>query len=169
MTWNTPNCLTNSDELSQFFVRFCFVCKKMARYPRTFCNLPVSNRLLRFYHILSAVAAVEAPVAAAVAAAQPQQQEQYTAEVHICRALHLSRRRAGCRQGLIVHRNMPCFLAWCAVSADIIINNTIIISNCQHSLIFRAARNCEHIRDVWLASLGTVIAAWNRSGTMIPA
>ena len=28
--------------------------------------------------------------------------------------------------------------------------------------IFRPARNCEHIRNVWLATSGTVIAAWNR-------
>ena len=56
----------------------------MARNPRTFCNRPVSNRLLCFYHTLSAAAAVEAAVAAAVAAAQ--QQQQYTsAERHISR------------------------------------------------------------------------------------
>ena len=131
---------------------------------------PVSNRLLCFYHNLSAVTAVEAAVAAAVAAAQKQQQlEPYAAAtaVHICRAPHLSRRRAGCIQGFIIRRNGPCYLAWYAVSAGNIRNNTIKeqynnISNGQPSLCFRSEGNCEHIRNVWFASSGTVMAALNR-------
>ena len=85
----------------------------MARYPRTFRNSPVSNRLLRFYHTLSAVAAVET----VVAAAQQQQQEPYTAAaVHICRAPYLSWRRAGFRQACIVRRNMQ---RWAAKATEI--------------------------------------------------
>ena len=61
-----------------------------------------------------------------------------------------------------MRRNGPCSLAWCAASAGNLRNNTIILSNCQRPLCFRPARNCEHIRNVWLASSGTVIAAWNR-------
>ena len=138
-------------------------CKNLARYPRTFCDRPVSNRLLYFYHALSSVAAAEVAVAAAVAAAQQQQLEQYTAAaVHIFRAPYLSRRRAGCRQGCIVRRNGSCSLAWYAVSAGNIRNNTTIMSDGQRPLYFRPARNCEQIRNVWLAFSGTVIAAWNR-------
>ena len=124
---------------------------------------PVSNRLLCFYQTISEVVSVEGAVAAAVAAAQQQQLEQHTAApaAHICRASHLSRRRAGCRQGCIMHRNGPCSLAWYAVSARNIMNNTIIIYNDPRTLYFCPKRNCEQIRDVWLASSGTVVAAWN--------
>ena len=141
--------------MTNFYILFLFFVLFVKKWPAT---RPVSTRLLCFYHTLSAVAAVEA----AVAAAQQQQRvEQYTtaAAVHICRAPYLSRRRAGCRQGCIMRRNGPCYLAWYAVSAGNIRNNTIIISNGQHILNFRPARNCEHIRNVWLASSGTVIAA----------
>ena len=41
-------------------------------------------------------------------------------------------------------------------------NNTTVTSNGQSPVYFRPARNCQHIRNVWFASSGTVIAAWNR-------
>ena len=56
----------------------------------------------------------------------------------------------------------PYHLAWYAVSAGSIGNNKIIISNSQSTVYFRPARSCEHIRNVWFASSGTVVAAWNR-------
>ena len=147
--------------LINFYNSLLYVfCKKMARYHRA-----VSNHLLCVYHTLSAIAAVEAAVAAAVAVAQQQQQqpEQYTAAaVHICRATYLSWRRAGCRQGCILRQNMPCSLAWHAVLARKIRNNTIMLSNGPRTPNFSAGRNCEQVRDVWLASSGAVVAAWNR-------
>ena len=77
------------------------------------------------------------------------------------KAPYLSRRRTGCRQGCIMRRNMPRPLAWYAVSAVHIMNITIIISNDPRTLYFRPERNCEQIRDVWVASSGTVVAACN--------
>ena len=38
----------------------------------------------------------------------------------------------------------------------------MIISLGQRTLYFRPSRNCEHNRNVWLASSGTVIAGWHR-------
>ena len=46
------------------------------------------------------------------------------------------------------------------VSAGNIRNNTI--TNGKRTLYFRPARNCQHIGNVWLVSLGAAIAAWNR-------
>ena len=66
------------------------------------------------------------------------------------------------RQGCIMRRKGPCYLAWYALSNGNIRNNTIIVFIRQRLLYFRPARNCEHIRNIWLASSGTVIAAWNR-------
>ena len=79
------------------------------------------------------------------------------------RAPYLPRRRSGCKQGYILRQNMPCYLAWYAVSAGNIRNNTIVISNGARSLYFHPERMSEQIRDVWLASSGTVIAVWNRA------
>ena len=61
--------------------------------------------------------------------------------------------------------NWPCSLAWYTVSAGNIRNNTHIQNikiPYQRTLYFRTERNCEHIRNVCLASSGTVIAAQNR-------
>ena len=69
--------------------------------------------------------------------------------------------------GVYIRRNGPCYLAWYAVSAGNIRNITIKeqyknISNGQRSLCFRSEGNCEHMRNVWFASSGIVIAALNR-------
>ena len=61
-----------------------------------------------------------------------------------------------------MRRNMPCSLAWYAVWAGNTRNNTIIMSNGSRTLYFNPERNCEQIRNVWLASSGTVIAALDR-------
>ena len=98
----------------------------------------------------------------AAAQRQEQQLEQYTeaaaAAKHICRAPYRSRRRAACRLRCFTRGNELVH----AVSAGNIGNNTTIISYCEFPLYFRPERSCEHIRDVWFASSGTVVATWNR-------
>ena len=51
--------------------------------------------------------------------------------------------------------------AWYAPSAGNMRNNTIFMSNLEHTLYITPDRNCEQIRKVWLTSADTVIAAWN--------
>ena len=41
-------------------------------------------------------------------------------------------------------------------------SNTMFIFIGKSTLYFRTSTTCEHIRNAWLDSLGTVIAAWNR-------
>ena len=84
---------------------------------------PGSNRVLYFYRNLSAVAAVEAAVAAARQRgswSNIQQQPYISAEHHISRGGEQGR---GCRQGCIMRRNGPCYLALYAVSAGNIRDN----------------------------------------------
>ena len=61
-----------------------------------------------------------------------------------------------------MRRNGTCSLAWYTVSDINVRNNTITIKKIKRNLYVCPEKTCEHIRNVWLASLGTVIAAWNR-------
>ena len=92
--------LKKTETVCFFCVTVCFFCVK-----KRSATHHVSHCLLCSYITLSAVLAVEAAVAAAVAPAQQQQLEQYTvAAVHICPAPYLSPRRAGPGVPAGVHR-----------------------------------------------------------------
>ena len=91
----------------------------------------------------------------------------YSSSAHLPSAISLAAasraegadRGVSCAKMALLH---PCSLTQYAPSAGNIEDDIFIILNGQRTLYFRPDRNCEQIRNVWLPSADTVIAAWNR-------
>ena len=163
VTRKTPIFFLHFNKLLRFFVLFCFVCKKMARFPPSleshslFLSHPLSNCSGRSSGSRSSSRSTTAAAGAIYS----------TSSAHLSSAISLTAassaggagRGVSCAEMALLH---PCSLPRYAPSAGNKRNNAIIIYNFQRTLYFRPDRNCEQIRKVRLPSADTVIDSWNR-------
>ena len=158
----TSRSLETPQTVLQFFVLFCFGCKKMARYPRSlespalFLSHPPSSCSSRSSSSRSSSRSTAAAAAAGAIYSR--------SSIHLPSGIITRGGDQGAGRGVSCAEICPVLSlgTWYTVSAGHIRNNTSIISSGQRTLYFRSAKSCERIRNVWLASLGAVIAAWNR-------